>query len=132
MPTTKQIACIRTLIIKTGNIGNKETIISGFTNGRTTSIKALEPDETTAVIKHLRGMQTDNSKETKMKNKILSLAHEMHWHLPGTRKVDMKRVDGWMKQTSYLKKPLDSYTYKELPKLVSQFENVYKYYLNNL
>lgn len=59
------------------------------------------------------------------------MAHEMNWHIAGTTKIDMKRLDGWCSRFSYKKKHLDSYTYKELPTLVSQFEKVYKSFLQS-
>jgi len=42
------------------------------------------------------------------------------------RKLDMRRVNNWCLKYGYLHKLLDEYTYEELPKLVTQFEEVYK------
>lgn len=72
----------------------------------------------------------------KMKGKIFYYCYEMGWTIFNEKKgrpvVDFKRLENWMLNFSYLKKKLDRYTYKELPKLVSQFESVYKSFLNKI
>jgi len=87
-------------------------------------------DEATDMIKHLKELDPENAKADKMRKKILSMAHEMNWRVNG--KVNMKAIDTWCRNYSYLKKSLDRYTYKELPKLVSQFESVYHHFLKSI
>lgn len=52
--------------------------------------------------------------------------------MPAKPKVDMDHVNAWCIKHGYLKKKLDNYTYSELPKLVSQFEEVYRGYLRSI
>lgn len=132
MPTTQQITVIQTLLAKTNNKANKEMMVQGFTANRTTSLRALTAHETVQLINHLKAMEKDEPKAEKMRRKLIAYAHEMNWHLPGTRDAaDMPRIDAWCK-LQFGKKNLNGYTYKELPKLLSIFEKVYKHYLTNL
>lgn len=137
MPSTQQIKIIQTLFSVTGNRSNKHDIVSGFTGGRSISLKELTHNETKALIEHLQQLSVTNEHQTainKMRGKILYFAHEMRMtkqNNKGKTVADVKRVDEWMLKYSYLHKKLDAYTLEELPKLVSQFENVYKHFLNN-
>jgi hypothetical protein len=138
--TLAQVKIIYTLLGLANLRDQKDDIIMNFTGGRTDSVSKMDTAEAAALIAHLKSADKTESSSTKMRNKILSMAHEMNWtHIvkttPGTpfkSKVDMEHVDNWCKAKGYLHKPLDDYTYNELPKLVSQFEEVYKSYLNKV
>jgi hypothetical protein len=132
MSNAAQLQAIYTLLGKHGLREEKESIVSAFTAGKTTSVRAMKFGEAAALIEHLKGMDHEDSAGDKMKKKILSMAHEMGWRIKGTEKIDMDHVNNWCKSFSYLKKSLDEYTYKELPKLVTQFEEVYKSYLRSV
>lgn len=135
MPTTQQIKCIRGLLAKTGNQGNKETIVEGFTAGRSIHISDLTQEETKGLIDHLQSLDPNKAAIDKMKGKILYFAHEMGMTKKNKQNktvADLKKVDAWMLKYSYLHKKLDLYSYPELPKLVSQFEQVYKHFLKAL
>lgn len=120
-----------TLLGKFGLRDEKESIVNAFTGGRTTSTKVMSDKEAVALIAHLQSLDTDVASAEKMRNKILYYGHEMNWRLPGTERIDMQRVNNWCIKFGYLKKPLDAHTQKELPQLLSQFEQVYKSYLKN-
>lgn len=131
-----QITAIAVMCNK-ANIGkeDKTVMVQGFSGGRCTSSKDLTYEEATALLKHLATMQPVDDRLTKMQNKIFHYAHEMRWtKLNRQAKVvaDVKRIDQWMVKYSYLKKKMNRYTYEELPRLVSQFEQVYKSFLSNL
>ena len=133
--TPKQLQCISILFSKVSIAGeSKQIIISGFSNGRCTSSKELLKDEAADLISHLKSLDPDEKKAEKMRRKIIRMAHEMHWQYEyrGKNKADMKRIDGWCKTFGYLKKGLDNYTYKELPKLVSQFQVMHKQFLSKI
>lgn len=130
--TLAQITVIHTLLGKQGLKDEKRSIVLSFTAGRTDSVKEMRNEEAAALIGHLKSMDPEEKSADKMRNKILSMAHEMGWRLPGTTRVDMGHVNGWMRSKSYLKKDLDAYRYGELPKLVSQFEEVYKSFLSKV
>lgn len=136
--TPGQLKAIRTLLSKLGmEEEDKESIVQAFTAGRTNHISNMFFAEAAALVGHLKSMDGESASADRMRNKILSYAHEMNWHLPpspspkerGVPKIDMDHVNNWCCEYGYLHKKLDAYTYKELPALVTQFEQVYKSYL---
>jgi len=128
----QQLITANTLISKLGiSPEQKREIIFGFTSGRSGSSKDLTHDEAVLLIGHLKSLDPDEKKAEIMRRKVISMAHEIGWHQPGTNKIDMPRLDGWCKKFGYLKKGLNAYTLSELPKLVTQFEKgPYAYILN--
>ena len=65
-----------------------------------------------------------------MRKKLIHLAKEMGYTKDG--KADMDKINAWCLHYGYGKKELNKYAYNELPKLLSQFEKVYEYYIKNL
>ena len=121
--TKQQLVTIQTLCSKLGiGTDQKKTIISGFTAGRSNSSRDLSREEAMELIRHLKSLDPQEESAERMRRKIIRLAHELHWHLPGTTRIDMKRVDGWCRSYGFGKKGLNSYTPSELPRLVTQFE----------
>lgn len=107
----------------------KETLVLAFSNGRCKSSKELTLQEAGALITHLKSLDGSH----KMRRKIISMAHELGWKIPGTKKIDMDAINEWCKKYGFGKKELNEYTEQELPKLVTQFQNgPYKHYLHNL
>lgn len=110
-------------------------MVNGFSVGRSTSTKDLYDHEAAAMLAHLQQNDPNRQGIEKMKGKIFYYCHEMGWtklNVTGKRVVDMKRLEEWCLNRSYLHKKIDWYSYKELPKLVSQFEEVYKSYIKSL
>lgn len=119
----------------------KAAMVYGFSGGRCTSTKDLTDAEAVLLLRHLQAHDPNRAAVEKMKGKIFYYCHEMGWTAPSqpppeggggapTRMVvDMKRLDAWCLKYSYLHKKLDYYRYNELPKLVSQFEALYKHFL---
>jgi hypothetical protein len=140
MASQEQVKAIYTLLGKFGLRDEKESIVRSFTANRTDSTRAMKDKEAAALIGHLKSMDVVDTRSDKMRKKILSMAHEMGWSSSAKatedkqakRKIDMEHVNNWCKSHGYLHKPLDDYTYNELPRLVSQFEQVYKDYLKKL
>jgi hypothetical protein len=131
--TPSQLKIIHTLFNKIGNAPHKKDIIAGFTNGRSESSKDLYFDEATDLIKYLKNFDNEAISAERMRRNIISMAHELNWKLPDTGKIDMKRVNGWCEKFGYQHKPLNNYTYEELPKLVTQFKNgPYSHFIKNL
>lgn len=131
--TPSQIKCIAAICQARGiNKITQELMISGFTNQRTTSKTQLSFDEAKALIQHLQKGNPQAAAEDKMRKKILSIAHQMHWHKPGTTKLDYERINNWCTNYGHAHKKLDAYRYHELPKLVSQFEAAYKHHLQTI
>lgn len=117
-----QLACINTLISKLGLESQKNTLCASFSQGRTESRSGLFKSEAAELIGYLKRKDPEEAAAERMRRKILAMCHEMRWYIPGTDRLDMQAIDEWMRKYSYLKKGLNQYLYKELPKLVTQFE----------
>lgn len=132
--TPAQLRKINTMVSK-GSINKetKEAMVLGFSRGRCSSSKDLYFSEASQFIKHLAAGDPNRQAADKMRGKILYYAHEMGWHKfkSGRHIADVKRVDEWCLKYGYIKRKLDSYSYQELPRLVSQFEAVYKNYISS-
>lgn len=131
---TAQNKMVYALLNKTGLLPQKENIVLGISNGRTASTRELSHEESIALIGYLQQQDKEPGEDprTAMRNKIFYYAHQLGWtklNKHGKQVADGKRVDEWMIEYSYLKKKLNRYSYKELPKLVSQFEAMYRSYL---
>ncbi len=138
-----KLIAINTLVSQYGiDKDTKAMMVEGFSLGRCSSTKDLYDEEATLMLQHLQQNDPNRAAIEKMKGKIFYYCHEMGWTVPrrspptggagGGRVVDMKRLDEWCKGRSYLKKKLDWYKYKELPKLVTQFEQVYSSFIHSL
>lgn len=134
---------LHTLLTATGLMVEKKNLVLSFSKGRSESSKDLTDTEAAELVSWLRTKQTifinkNNDASNRMRRKIISMAHEMHWHIldpfPKGRRlvVDMARLNNWCKKFGYLHKNLNSYTSEELPILVTQFERAYKDYLNGI
>ena len=133
--TPSQLKTIATLcsVLKI-NADDKEAMVAGFSNGREVSSKHLYFEEAKTMIAHLNPhpLKGGNKPGDKMIGKMLSLCREMHWtktNTAGKIVADYNRLDEWATKYGYLKKKIKHYKYPELPKLVSQFEAVYKHLL---
>ena len=106
----------------------KEDLIYSFTNKRETSSSKMEVRECQNLNNHLQHLVNElgfaeDDRANVMRKKILSVCHEMNWKLEnGT--LDWERLNAWLMKYGYLHKELNEYSYKELPKLVTQFENM--------
>ena len=64
----------------------------------------------------------------RMRKRILSICYSIGWTRFNIEKrrheVDMERLEAWLLKYGYLHKPLNDYTYMELPELVTQAERV--------
>lgn len=114
---------------------NRAEMIIEVTDGRSSSAKDLSYHEAKELIRHLntiaegngKGWNTKQWRMDKMRKKILSFFHEMGYAQGG--KLDMEKVNAQIEKLGYKKKPLNQYHYEELPKLVTQFENIRNSYL---
>lgn len=142
--TKQQIITFNSILKATGQTAEKRAIIADISNGRTTSTKGLLRTELQEWINAMRvagrkPQPVANDPRKKMVGNIIAMAHEMGVIRRTTKVVPgvgLKTVNDyiglkkWMLERSYLKKPLDDYTYDELPKLVSQYKNIYLSWLN--
>lgn len=139
--TNKQLQAIHAMLYKKGMLKNKPYIIEGATAGRSSSSRDLTFEEANALLQTLNPTQSTMNVSSRLMSKLFAMAFEMGWITEQTlvdgqggikKKKDYSRVHGWVEKYGYLKKPLREYIYKELPKLVSQFEvGPYKQYIDN-
>ncbi len=121
------------LLTSAGLTAQKNDLVLGFTNGRSESRADLSDAEASEMIQYLEKVIGGHSEASnKMRRRIISYAHQMHWHLADTQAVDIKRLNNWCEKYGYLHKPLNNYSYDELPKLVSQFKAVFADTLSKL
>ncbi len=116
------------LLTKTGLQGRRHAIVWDYSNGRTESSKELTSPEIARIIRDLENGFKELDRSDIMRKKIISQAHEMGWELSG-HKADMARINDWCQKFGFLHKPLNQYSYTELPALVSQFDSVYRSFL---
>jgi hypothetical protein len=132
MPTVSRIKAIHTLLHLRGLMDEKQNIIRTFSDNRTDSSRAITDHEADELITYLQKLDKKSEEDDKMRKKILSMAHEMSWRIAGTGRIDMARVDLWCITYGKFHRRLDQHSHNQLPELVSQFEFMYKRFLNAL
>lgn len=137
-----QLKRIHQLLNSTKMMGEKSDLVRDFTGGREKSSKEMLYNEANNLIKHLEAYENSlspkkvsyapvNDAKNAMRKKIIRYAHLMKWQLPG-EKADMERINNWCVKYGQFKQPLNDHDEKELAKLVTQFENVYKSFLKGI
>jgi hypothetical protein len=155
--TTELNKQLHALLTQTGLASAKCYLVESFTHGRSQSSKDLTNVEAIEFIKYLK-MQLNKQKmqaaddanhisksmpsikastpfeqANTMRKKIIALAHQMGWSAihpsSGNKIADMPRINNWCVQYGYLHKELNAYTLEELPKLVTQYQNLYNSFL---
>ena len=128
----EQKVIIGVLVTKLGLQKRKKEMTLGFSGGRTDTTTDLTPDEARAYIKYLKSQDPDEIAADKMRKKIISMAHELGYRIPGTTKVDMIKLDEWCIKYGHKHKKLNQYLVDELPLLVTQFEKRYDSHVKNI
>ena len=117
------------------NIERSE-LIEDFTHGKKNSLRDLTASEYREFVASLQRLinkkqpkKTDwrTSPANLMRRKIIGLCYKIGW--VNESKPDMKKIHAWVLKYGYLHKPMNDYTVSELPKLVTQAENMYKHNL---
>jgi hypothetical protein len=121
----QQLICIKTLFGKL-NIEDQDAMVRGYTDLRTGKVSEMLPGEAKELIKELKRLDPDEESAEVMRKKIIALAYKRAG-LPRSASKEQKQavvnwLDGWCKKYGHKQKGLNSYTYKELPKLVTQAE----------
>jgi hypothetical protein len=112
------------------------------TEGRTENSSELTTEEIELLIHALEtcGMEavrpeSDFLRGDTMRKRILSLFYQYGYTEFSAKKkrlvVDFERMDAWMLKYGYLHKNLNKYKYSELPKLVTQVEQVVTKYIES-
>ncbi len=133
--TTAQIKCAKAIMGKL-KLQDNDALVLGFSDMRTTHVSEMTVDEGIALIKHLKTLDPDEAKADKMRKKIIAIAYSRAGLARSAgreeRRAVIAHLEDWMLKYSYLKKRLDDYKARELPKLVTQYENVLKSDLKRL
>ncbi len=114
----------------------KEDLVLQFSNGKTDRSSHMTKEECQALIDHLQyrintKRAIKHERKDKMRKKIIALFVKMGYTTPDG-KIDMKRIYDWVNKYGYLKKPLNHYSEKELPHLVTQAEKVYHSFIQKV
>jgi hypothetical protein len=115
---------------RTGQKIDRQELILDFTKGRTGSLKDLSRMELSEITRELGGRMAKDPADV-MRKKIISLLKYQGYTTEGG-KADMDRIYAFIKKYGYLHKHLNSYTEKELPKLIYQCEVMKKKYIEKL
>jgi len=136
MEATKgQIRVFHAILAKRGIADMKPQLVSSQCDGRTEHASELSVTEMSELIKRLQlepDIRLDSVKEAenRMRRRILSLCYTIGWTVldksKGKHEVDWEKLNAWLIKYGYLHKLLNDYTYNELTKLVTQFENFIK------
>lgn len=114
----------------------KALIVSGFTEGRTEHSSEMTQQEAFEMIDHLVKLKPqviEDDPDNRMRRKIISIAYEMKWAKPGQWATALLGIDNFCKgEHGIYKKELQEHTHDELVKVVSQFGQLYKKYLNGI
>lgn len=116
---------------------DREDLVYEYTGGRTKSLRELTPAEYEGLIKWLsrqidaHNSNWQNSPENQMRRKIIALFYKMGYRVTTIgyqhpSKADMTAIKVWVMKYGYLHKDLNEYTVEELPKLVTQVEEIYR------
>ena len=134
----KQYFAIEKKLKKIGFNMTRAEYIESFTEGKKSSLKELTPREYNEFIQYLNRLINNqpksdwkNSPENKMRRKIISFFKKMNYTKPDDT-ADMEAIENWCIKYGYLHKNLNKYDSQELPKLITQVEQVYKTFIEAL
>jgi hypothetical protein len=135
------IGCIKAMFMKLAT-SDADALVLGFSEGRSSRVSGLTKAEGMALIGHLKKTDPDEAACDRMRKKIIALAYEYHGlgknASKGERTEVVKHVEAWVLKYGHgcangRHKHFNSYTAKELPLLVSQFESgVYKDFIKKV
>jgi hypothetical protein len=127
--TKPQIKIIQTIISSLKIQDQKEELCAQVSGGRTTHVSELLSLEALQLINHLNTLSKEAySPSDRMRKKIFSFCYDMKMTKGG--KADKAAIYKLVAKKGYLNKPLNAYTEKELPTLVTQIERIRDHYLS--
>lgn len=106
----------------------RHEIVRSVTNGRTEKLSELEGLELHELNEHLKRLTAtptdiDKIKLERQRRKFFSICHLLNWELDNG-KLNYDVINEWLLKFGYLHKPLNEYTLKELPQLITQIESI--------
>ena len=125
--TKEQVRCVKTMIGKL-KVEEPDALVMGFTNMRTSRVSEMTLHEGRDIIKHLKSLDPDEAKAEKMRRKLIGMAYERdglgRMATKEQKTNSIEKLDAWCIKYGVKHKPLNNYTVKELPALVTQYEKV--------
>lgn len=127
------------LLNQTGLLEQRSELVTFYTSGRTASSRELYSHECRQLIEYLSQLpgvkiqvaaKDDKEKADRMRKKVMAICFSIGWFEGNTHedwKINLAKLDSFLLRSGCLKKPLMQYTEKELPRLVSQFEQIQKH-----
>ena len=109
----------------------KKDMVYSYTEGRTTKSSEMTRVECKSLINNLEYSTPEEIASNQMRRKIIALFRKQGYKLENG-KADMLAIGSWCEKYGYKKKPLNSYKYNELPKLVTQAENMYSSFIKTI
>ena len=123
-----QVAATK-ILVKRLNVQDVDAVVLGFDPQSGGHVSNMTFKGWQALMAHLNSLDPEYAGAEKMRRKLLAMAYE----LKGGDKVAGKAaLEEWCKKFGYLHKPLNSYSYAELPALVTQYQEVKKSLLKAL
>jgi hypothetical protein len=116
------------LLINAKIVDKKQTIVSLYSQGRTTTSRDLTEQELDALIQDMIGYNTPSLIQescNQMRRKVLSYFHQMQWQ-QHDGKIDMNRINEWCRTRTAQKKALSEFTYPELIELINQVQQFFQ------
>ena len=149
MEITKQrIRVIKTLVTKL-QVPHADALAIGVSYGRTSRVSQLTEAEGKEMERELRKLDVDTQKRQRLVSKLFGLAYQYHgigYAATDAAKAEVRReVMAWVEKygvgvereledgtAGLVHVALNDYTVAELGKLVTQFEGVYRKFLQEL
>lgn len=123
--TANQLKVLHYLLNNNRMMDYKKDLVLEYSNGRCESSKQLTEAEAGMLIDHLKSVDPSD----KERKKIISICYQIgmiYGDSVEDKKMNQAKVYAFIQKIGYLKKPLNSYSRSELPKLVYQVEQVLK------
>lgn len=110
-------------LIRQQHLGEmKESLVAQFTNGRTTHVSEMTATE----VSHLINALVKDDPDTRMRNKVLAICHNMGWLMPGMHELNRLVVDRFLERRGVVKKALYNLRGGELVRVINQLEMIQK------
>jgi hypothetical protein len=135
--TYEQLRHIHALLRQSGiDKEGKEDMVMSITGGRAKSCAELEYQEAAQMVRLLQANATPKAFQVnplldKKRKKVLSMFHEMGYCKPGTRRLDMDRVQAIIVKYGFKHCELNNYTLEELSKLIEQIKKMRDHFLKS-
>lgn len=122
-----------TTMCRTARLDREETkrdLIREVSEGRSEHTADITNQQIDQLIAHVNKLVNFSPArpEDRMRKKIIHYCHMMRWY-DADGKLDWDRINGFCEKSGHAHKKLNDYSTKELPMLVSQWEEVYKSFL---